>query len=164
MKNYHVIKPDVAAKVKTNFANKNGYIVKLTTNTCPQYVIGYVARCETPTENDPNLVTCYIQWLENNRFTVNDMKIVAMDRCMKIAERYEKSLENCEFKTEFKMPSFETVFPQKISDFMKNHFYEKTNRNYSEIRNYAKNIENKVNLFYKDKAKNIIWGSSVELI
>ena len=159
MKNYRVFTQNIANQITNNFMSKNGYITKLTTNSNPKEVIGYIARCETPIKSDPNLVTIYIQWQENTKFTMHDTKILAMDRALKIARRYEKSLEEYEFRDDFSLPTIDDAFPD-IPLTYKNVFKKTTSRSYEDIKDFAKMCEKRVKLFYKDKEKNILWGSS----
>ncbi len=159
MKRYNVFTEEIAEKIRNNFASKNGYITKLTSGNKPGEIIGYIARCETPTKSNPNLVTLYIQWHEDNNFTIYDTKLLAMDRALKIARRYEKSLEEYEFKDDFSMPTIDDVFPN-IPTIYKNAFKTLTSRSYEDVKDFAKMCEKKVKLFYKDKEKNILWGNS----
>ena len=159
MKNYRVFTQNVVNQITNNFMSKNGYITKLTTNSNPKEVIGYIARCETPTKSDPDLVTIYVQWQESDKFTIHDTKILAMDRALKSAERYEKSLEEYEFRDDFSLPTIDDAFPD-IPLTYKNVFKKITSRSYEDIKDFAKMCEKRVKLFYKDKEKNILWGSS----
>ncbi|MBO5141979.1 MAG: hypothetical protein J6J11_09335 [Treponema sp.] len=161
MKNYRVFTQNIANQITNNFMSKNGYITKLTTNSNPKEVIGYIARCETPTKSDPDLVTIYVQWQESDKFTIHDTKILAMDRALKSAERYEKSLENFEFANELSTPTIEDAFPEDVQPYLEQYFETHISRSYKEVKEFARMCENKVNLFYKDKKKNIIWGNSV---
>lgn len=160
MKKYNVFTEEIAEKIRDNFVSKKGYITKLTSGNKPGEVIGYIARCETPIKSDPNLVTIYIQWQENNKFTMHDAKILAMDRALKIARRYEKSLEEYEFRDDFSIPTIDDVFPD-IPLTYKNVFKKITSRSYEDIKDFAKMCEKRVKLFYKDKEKNILWGNSM---
>lgn len=162
MKNYKVFDKSVADQITSKFMEKNGYIVKLTTNTNPREVIGYIARCESPIKSDPDLITIYVQWCDNNKFSIHDTKILAMDRALKTAERYEKSIENFEFKDELLMPTIEQAFPEFPATYIKEYLEKHISRSYKDIKEFAQMCENKVNLFYKDKKKHIIWGNSVD--
>ena len=153
---------NVANQITNNFMSKNGYITKLTTNSNPKEVIGYIARCETPTKSDPDLITIYVQWQESDKFTIHDTKILAMDRALKTAERYEKSIENFEFKDELLMPTIEQAFPEFPATHIKEYLEKHISRSYKDLKEFAQMCENKVNLFYKDKTKHIIWGNSVD--
>ena len=161
MKKYNVFTEETAEKIRDNFVSKKGYITKLTSGNKPGEVIGYIARCETPTKSDPNLVTIYIQWQDNTKLTMHDAKILAMDRALKIARRYEKSLEEYEFRDDFSLPTIDDAFPD-IPLTYKNVLKKITSRSYEDIKDFAKMCEKRVKLFYKDKTKHIIWGNSVD--
>ena len=162
MKHYNIFSKEAVNNITEKFKNKNGYIVKLLSGSEPNYVIGYIARCETPIKSDPDLITIYVQWCDQANFTIHDIKVLAMDRALKVAERYEKSLEKFEFKNELSTPTLEVAFPENpafhIKDYFKNYIF----RSYQDVKNFAQMCENKVNLFYKDKKKHIIWGNSTD--
>ena len=165
MQNYKVFTRETASKIINEFKNKNGYIVKLLSSD-KKSILGYIARCETPTEKNKKNITMYVQWNENNKNNIHDLKIIAMDRAMKVLNRHEKYLKTLDAinlnELEFTYSQFEDVFPEE-----KNLSYDAKcflNTQYNELKKYAKNLENKVNLFYKENRTNdIVWGSSLNL-
>lgn len=162
MKHKLIHNKDFVATVNAKFDSRRGYVTKITAPDAPNTVIGFIARCESPTPLRDNLVTIYLQWVEHN-MSIADAKVIAKNRAMTVAERWEKSVNSLNVgNTE--LTTFEEVLPPQglVRECFVNDLTD-IGRSYFDLRMYVQKMEDKTKSYYKDKNKQIIWGSSSDL-